>query len=276
MSENVAAPYYTAGKRWNNRRECWTRRHEVIRPNELIVEAIDEPTAKAFVCRHHYSGSFPAARLSVGLWRKQGPCVEKELLGVAVFSVPMQPNAIRLHCGVLPEQGVELGRFVCGEDVAFNGESYFLARALRILRNEKKDVRSVLSYADPLERRDPSTGMLTKPAHAGQIYQATSASFRGRGRPRTLILAPNGSVISDRTISKVRRDERGRAYAERQLVAAGADPRRPYESGEVWLRRILPRFPRVRHPGNFAYAFALGPVARRALGESLPYPRLAA
>src|SRR3546814_12350961 len=93
----------------------------------------------------------------------------------------MQPNSIRLHCGCEPQAGVELGRFVCLEEVAFNGESFFLARALRVLVAEKREVRSVLSYADPLERRDILTGIVTKPAHAGQIYQEIGrASCRER------------------------------------------------------------------------------------------------
>src|SRR3546814_5658615 len=137
----MTAPIYRAGKRWNNRHERGTARHEVIRPEDYAVEAIGRREAKEFVCRHHYSGSFPAERISVCLHRRQGPCVPTELLGVAVFSVPMQPNSIRLHCGVEPQAGVELGRFVCLEAVAFNGESFFLARALRVLVAENREGR---------------------------------------------------------------------------------------------------------------------------------------
>lgn len=270
-------PFYPAGKRWEHRRERWTARRETIRSDEFAVEAIPEAIARSFVCRHHYSGSFPAARLSVGLWRKRGPCDDTRLVGVATFSVPMQPLAVRRHCGVEPHEGVELGRFVCNDEVAYNGETWFLARAMRILRQEKPDVRSVLSYADPLERRD-AAGLLTKPAHAGQIYQATNAVFRGRGNPRTLLIGRDGTVISERSLSKIRSGERGHAYAERQVVAAGALPRHPYEDGAVWLKRVLcaPHFQRVRHPGNFAYAFPLDGAVKATLGAGMPYPRLAA
>src|SRR3546814_773988 len=182
-----------SGKRWNHRQERWTARHEVIQPEDYAVEAIGRREAKEFVCRHHYSGSFPAERISVGLFRKHGPCVPTELLGVAVVSVPMQPNAVRLHCGVEPQSGVELGRFVCREEVAFNGESFFLARALRVLAAEKREVRSVLSYADPLDRRDSLPGFFTKPAPAGQIYLASIAFFPGRGPSRPPLFAAAGS-----------------------------------------------------------------------------------
>lgn len=237
--------------------------------------------SKAFVSTHHYSGSFPAARLSVGLFRKQGPCAETRLVGVAVFSVPVQADAIRKYCGIAPEAGVELGRFVCLQDVAYNGETWFLSRAMRILAEEKRDIRSILSYADPMERFDGS-GILTKPAHAGQIYQASNAMFAGRAKPRTLTIGPSGTVISERSFSKVRYEERGYAYAARQLIAAGVPEREQGESLPAWLDRVMSSgiLRKVRHPGNYAYVLPLARDARRAasraIGERLPYPKLAA
>lgn len=48
------------------------------------MDVLAEPVARSFVVREHYSGTFPAARLSVGLFGP-GPTLE----GAAVFSVPM-------------------------------------------------------------------------------------------------------------------------------------------------------------------------------------------
>lgn len=72
-----------------------------------------------------------------------------------------------------------------GTEVAFNGETWFLRRALPILHAEKT-VTAVLSYADPMERH-AAGGELTKSAHVGQIYQAHNATFAGRAAARWLL-----------------------------------------------------------------------------------------
>lgn len=266
-------------KRWEYRRERWAppESRDLFRPAEFGVEIISEAAARELVRQHHYSGSFPAARLSVGLFRKTGvaPAVP---VGVAVFSVPMQQASITRYTGLPAADGVELGRFICTPEVAFNGETWFLRRALSILRAEKT-VSAVLSYADPLERHTAG-GELTKPAHVGQIYQAHNATFAGRAGARWLWIDRDGQVVSARALSKIRLQECGHAYAERQLVAAGAEQRRHSEAPSDWLKRVLrePQFRRVRHPGNFAYAFGLTRTARvviqRTNPTTLPFPRL--
>ncbi|MGR0185503.1 hypothetical protein [Azospirillum aestuarii] len=52
-------------KRWQNRRERWAppEGRDLFRPAEFGVDIAEERTARDLVCQHHYSGSFPAARL---------------------------------------------------------------------------------------------------------------------------------------------------------------------------------------------------------------------
>lgn len=262
-------------KRWQNRRERFVVPPDRIDPREFSVDVLHgERDARAFIAEHHYSGSFPAARLSVGLYRKTG-CAPARLVGAAVFSVPMQQQVIPAYTDLPASAGVELGRFVCLPEVAFNGETWFLRRAFAALRQEKPDVRAILSYADPMERCT-ANGQLTKPAHYGQIYQAHNAAFMGRAKPRWLWIARDGSIISDRALSKIRSGDRGHEYAARQLIDHGADPRRPGENPRAWLERVLrpPLFERVRHPGNFAYVFGLdAETTSRARAQAHPYPR---
>jgi hypothetical protein len=264
-------------KRWRDRAERWVRpERDLFEPAGFGVEAIAEREARAMICQHHYSQSFPAARLSVGLIRQRG--LGRELAGVAVFSVPMNQRAITANAGVPASAGVELGRFVCLPEVAFNGESWFIKRAFQCLLAEKPGIRAVLSYADPVERRS-AEGLLSKPAHAGMIYQATNAAFLGRAEPRWLWLNRDGQVVSPRALSKIRSGDKGHAYAQAQLLAAGADPRRAGEAPAAWLDRVLraPTFRRLKHPGNFTYVFGLDREARgRAQAQSLPYPKLQA
>lgn len=264
-------------KRWQARRETWAAPADLFRPEGFAVDLIREREARALIAAHHYSASFPASRLSVGLLHKRGPCASTELAGVAVFSVPMSAAVIPAHCSVPTAAGVELGRFVCLPMVAYNGESWFLRRALAALRSLHPEIRAVLSFADPLER-ETIEGQLCKPAHFGTIYQASNAAFVGRSRPQWLWVDRAGRTVSARALSKIRAQDRGHAYASAQLIAAGADPRQPGEAPAAWLARILapPLFRRVRHPGNFAYVFGLDRAALEiARSRALPYPRRA-
>ncbi len=125
-----------------------------------------------------------------------------------------------------------------------------------------------------------ATGDLVFPGHLGTIYQASNAEYLGRTTPRRILLLPDGRVLSERALSKVRGHEQGHAYVERHLVSFGARPRRPGEVGAIWLRDAM-RAAGVRstvHRGNHRYAFRLG-ARRRLVAVGLPaaaYPKAVA
>lgn len=222
-----------------------------------------DKVAKAFVVEHHYSGSYPAARERVGLYRGA------QLVGVAVFSIPAQPKAL----DVLPgerETCVELGRFVLLDEVAANGESWFLARCFELLRG--LGYTGVVSFSDPVPR--VVAGEVLFGGHVGRVYQATNASYLGRSAARTLRLLPDGAVVHPRMLSKIRKRERGHVYAEGVLVEHGAEPLQAGEDPAAWLARWLPRLTApLRHGGNHRYAWALRARDRRLLPASQPYPK---
>jgi hypothetical protein len=229
-------------------------------PSQASVELIPESTAKAFVLEHHYSHSFPAARLRVGLFLKASPYQAEQLAGVAVFAVPMQPRAIPAYWPSLaPAQGVELSRFVLLPMALFNAETWFLAKSFRLLHRQLPGVRALLSYADPIPRISMD-GTLVKRGHLGGIYRSHNARSMGRSSPRTLILAPDGRVISDRALSKLRTGDQGAAYAYRQLQELGAPPRNPMEDDAAYVRRAIAQGPfrKMRHPGNLAFGWDIG------------------
>lgn len=254
--------------RWNERRARYRPAGEVFDTKRAAVHAIDEQTAKAFVTRHHYSGSFPAARFRAGLFTDR-------LVGVIVFSVPMQQSVIPCYFpGLDPAAGVELGRLVLLDDVPANAESWFTARAFRLLRAALPEVSGVVSYSDPMERRT-ETGEIVKPGHIGVVYQALNASYCGRSKARTLMVSRDGRVVSPRSLSKLRNDERGAAYAYQQLRAMGAPARQPLEEGPAYIARALAEggFRRARHPGNHTYTWWLGDRRQAPRAATLPYPR---
>jgi hypothetical protein len=256
-------------QRWRERRESYRPQGEIINPAAFGVELLREREARPFVERHHYSSTYPAARRAFGLMRAR-KWFAPELCGVAVFSVPAQGQAISKWLGLEVSEGVELGRFVLLDDVAANGETFFLARALAGLRAECPEVRGVLSYSDPL-RRVTSDGEEICPGHVGTIYQAANALYLGRSTARALWLDARGRTVSERALSKIRCQERGWEGAMRALLVAGAPARRFGEEPDAWLARALSSgaFRRTQHPGNHAYAL-------RGLTSSPVHPARAA
>ncbi len=114
-----------------------------------------------------------------------------------------------------------------------------------------------------------------------QLFLLTTkgALLAGRTESRWIVLAPDGSIVSERMLSKIRRHERGIGYAVRRLREYGAEPRKPGESWRDWTSRIIrqPPFRRVKHPGNYAYVFGLDDqTVSRLLAMhdgGQPYPR---
>jgi hypothetical protein len=255
-------------QRWRDRRGSYRPAGELFDPAAAEVAAIDEATAKAFVIRHHYAGSYPAARFRAGLF------VQSKLAGVAVFSVPMNQRTVPCYFeGLAPNDGVELGRLVLLDEVAANAESWFCARAFKLARDALK-VKGIVSYSDPIARTD-AAGQLVKPGHIGTVYQALNARYRGRSSARTLLVSSDGRIASERALSKLRGEDRGEAYAYDQLRNMGAPEREPFESGAAYVSRVLAgdTFRRVRHPGNHAYTWWLGDKRQEPAAAGQAYPK---
>lgn len=253
----------TVNQRWRDGAARYRPAGETIRTSDFEVAALaTDNEARAFVERHHYSHSYPAARMRVGLYRGT------ELVGVAVFSQPASQAALAAAFPV-PCEGVELGRLVLLDDVPANGESWFVARAFELARER---FQAVVSHSDPMGRRT-AAGELVFPGHVGTIYQALNANYRGVTPRRTWRLLPDGAVLSARLLSKLRARERGWRYGVDLLVSYGA----PAPSGDwsAWVRGAVEAVSRpVRHPGNHRYIWGLDRGVARRLPKSLPYPKM--
>lgn len=140
------------------------------------------------------------------------------------------------------------------DELEANAESWSLARMRRLLAKSLPEVRGIVAYCDPLERRDEH-GNLTKRGHLGVVYSASNASYRGRSSPRTLWMAPNGATFADRMLSKVRGGESGERYAYERLAANGAPRPRIGEGGSAYLKRLQSSgwLRPQRHPGNHVF-----------------------
>lgn len=252
-------------QRWRAHRTSYRPAGEPIRTRDYEVAAIaTDREARAFVETHHYEHAYVAARLRVGLYRRD------ELVGVAVLS---QPPSQAVLAAALPgfEAGVELGRLVLLDDVPANGESWFLARAFELARDR---FDGIVSHSDPAPRAD-AAGRIFFAGHVGTVYQASNATYCGLTTARTRRILPDGSVLSARLLSKLRKRECGWRYGVELLVTHGAPP--PAGDWRTWLRGAVEAVSRpVRHRGSHRYVWALDRRARRLLPTSKPYPKFSA
>lgn len=260
-------------QRWRERRDLYRPNGEVIQTRSYEVAPIaGDREARAFVTRHHYSGSYVAARLRCGLYH------HGSLVGVAVLSQPPSQAALETALPFSAER-CELGRFVLLDEVPANGESWFLARLYEIARREGYE--AVVAHSDPEPRHAPNGAMLF-PGHVGTIYQASNARYTGRSRPSTWRLFDDGSVFSARAWSKLRRRERGYRAALEQLVAHGAaepavNALRGDRAWRAWVRRaVADTTCPYRHPGTHRYVWALDKRLQKHLPRAQRYPKFSA
>lgn len=274
--------------RWADGRHSWRHRREGgFDESRYSVEPIDEAVAKAYVLRHHYAHSYPAAVRRFGLFVDDDSA--DPLVGVAVFSVPVSAAVLTRvfpHAEPVVET-LELGRFVLEGGVQAhsgtaagrapaNAESWFLARCFAQLA--ASGIRGIVSFSDPVPRRIGDA--IVMPGHVGIAYQASNAIYTGRAAPATLTVLPDNTVLHARAKQKVRAQERGHEAIERRLIALGAPAQRAGERPAIWLARALEVVGArsVRHRGVHRYAFVLGANrrARAAVHIGLPsirYPK---
>jgi hypothetical protein len=258
-------------QRWFHGRSNFRLSREPINPAEFGVDRVARELAKAFVCQHHYSGSFPPEIASFGLYRKSDASAAR-LVGVAVFSPASNINSVSRWTGLQFDQGAELARLILLDEVAGNGESWFLTRALALFKAGRPKVKVVLSYSDPVPRTRYD-GSIIFPGHYGCCYSAINALYLGRASPKRQFLSADGAVVANRIFSKLRNGETGRAYAERALSEVSGLVRGPEEPPSDFLDRVLATMRVQSHPGNHLYLF---PTAqdRREKSEILSLPVL--
>jgi len=264
-------------QRWRDHRSSYRPAGEVINPNDFDVAPISMSEAKQFVISTHYSRSYCACRFRYGLfshtitknhWHQNG--LTPELVGVAVFSMPMSTKTLTNIFPGDPRDSVELGRFVLLDEVKANAESFFFTRCKTLLKRE--GLRGIVAFADSTPRSD-IYGNICAPGHLGTVYQSTMAAYLLRSAPRTLRILPNGTVLSPRAISKIKTRQRGWRYASQILVAAGATAPKQDEDLSKWLDQWIPQLTRpLRHPGNHRYAWQLSNTAV-PVGTPQPYPK---
>lgn len=139
--------------------------------------------------RAHYLSKRPAI-VVLGLKMT----VRKEPVGMAIYAMP-PPESETRYGG----KTWELARLYLRDEVPRNAESWLIGRSVRYIKQHHRDVRYLLSYADP------SAG------HRGTIYQA--ANWKADGRTDDDRTTPRCDYYDNRT---------GQKYGRRGNMPEGA------------------------------------------------------
>lgn len=284
-------------QRWSHKRERWVPHHTVMDTRLYGVEELDYTTACDYLRTHHYAHNPAPAVARYGLYKTRGGVLKPALVGVITYGEGMGAKVLRKWTGCGPVRGVkedeedaedvegdepaegvagalECNRLVLAHEEPYNAESWFATRAQRALIEAHPQLQAILSFADPVERRN-AAGEVYKPGHIGGIYKALGWSYEGRAKPRTLTVdLLTGDVISERAISKLKAGSKGWQYATRQLEQATGLARWQGESGESFLARCEAsgRIGKQRHPGNHAYVWQRDKKRPTKPLNALPYP----
>lgn len=127
------------------------------------VRPINSTVGKEFIREHHYTHGVHNGPMCYGLFDGGNA-----LVGVIAFATPSSENVCASVFGSEFKRSVtELHRLVILDSAPKNGESFLIARALKMLHRDRPKYVAVLSFADWTE------------GHLGIIYQATNAIYTG-------------------------------------------------------------------------------------------------
>lgn len=199
------------------------------------VKAISSRVGKEFIRIHHYSHGVNNGPMCYGLFD------DSELIGVIAFATPCSEAVCASVFGEEMKMSVtELHRLVGLDDTARNSESWFIARALRLLKKDRPKYNAVVSFADATQN------------HVGTIYQATNAIYCGVTGKATFYLDESGRLRHPR--------QNGRNITKEEANSRGWTPSK--RTGKHRYLYLLPN--NKKH---------LKELKNQLLFKSLPYPK---
>ena len=135
-------------------------------------------TGKKILQKYHYSGSYRAtSQLIYSLFRNG---IE---VGVALFGHVNSMRAAKKYGNCL-----ELKKFCLIDNTRRNTESYFLGSCIRDIKRNQKDIKGILTYADPNH------------GHSGVIYRASNFTYLGQGKKNRFYHNDDGNEIHERAM----------------------------------------------------------------------------
>lgn len=151
---------------------------------DIHVAPISSEVARALVKRIHYSGKVAQnSQLHFGVF------LNGRLEGAMQFGPSLDKRKIQ---GLVRDTGwndfLELNRMEFSDALPRNSESRALGIAFRLIRKHYPHIEWVVSFADGTQCGD------------GAIYRASGFVLTGINKNKTILLMPDGSLVSDITL----------------------------------------------------------------------------
>jgi hypothetical protein len=152
--------------------------------SKVYIAPIAKNIAKDIIVKKHYTHAWTACRYSLGIYYKEDNDTTfggDKLIGAIIYGFPVGAKAPTSVCeGLTKDNVLELTRLYCDDGYGSNIESYALGQSFRWLKENDKDIKVLISYADNGQ------------GHLGGIYKATN--WRYEGISSDIALMPNYGI----------------------------------------------------------------------------------
>lgn len=160
-------------------------RPDFVNTSKVMVRDISKKVAKAFIEKHHYTHKFSSTRYALGVFYKTDnhkifEGTTETLIGALTYGHPVSNRTVSSITDDLElDEVLELTRLVILDGYGKNIESHVISKSFEWLKNNAKEVKVLVSYADPEQN------------HTGGIYRATNWLYQGCGYSK---LMPDFSI----------------------------------------------------------------------------------
>jgi hypothetical protein len=155
--------------------------------SNVVIREVTKKVAKDIIVKNHYSHRWTMCSVALGVYYKQYTDINvhfdagEKLIGAIIYGHPVGRDSASSICTVIkPQQVFELTRLWIADGYGKNIESYSLGKSFDWLRQNRPDIKCLISYADPEQ------------GHSGKIYQATNWLYQDAKE----ICAYENSVVS--------------------------------------------------------------------------------
>ena len=145
----------------------------LVDKNKIVIERSKKDVVYNMVVKKHYANTWTASSDIYAIYYKDGKHKffdddNYKLIGCVVYGNPVGFRVVKSICEELTDKDVlELKRLWIEDGYGSNIESYVIAQTLKQIKNDKPEVKVIITYADPGED------------HTGIIYKATNWKYQG-------------------------------------------------------------------------------------------------
>lgn len=140
--------------------------------SRVRVHPIAKSTAKDMIVTYHYTHAWTMCRYAFGIFYSGDENDvfgnSEKLIGCAIYGFPVGAKAATSICeGLSKDNALELTRLFVHDGYGSNIESYAIGQTFKWFRENDKQIKLLISYADSGQE------------HLGKIYQATNWIYQG-------------------------------------------------------------------------------------------------